>query len=56
MTHLFSGFVGNPGNAIAEIANAVAEIAMIIAYIYLPTKPSLDMYPKHLPAISPAVF
>jgi hypothetical protein len=31
-------------------------MAGLVAYTYLPTKPSLDIYPKDLPTLPPAVF
>ncbi|BAZ21169.1 transposase [Kalymmatonema gypsitolerans NIES-4073] len=31
-------------------------MADLAAYTYLPQKPSLDIYPKNLPALPPAVF
>ncbi|QFS52830.1 Transposase [Nostoc sphaeroides CCNUC1] len=35
------------------LVNLMANLA---AYTYLPHKPSLDIYPKDLPALPPAVF
>ncbi len=35
------------------LVNLMAGLA---AYTYLPQKPSLDIYPKDLPALPPAVF
>jgi hypothetical protein len=31
-------------------------LAGLIAYTYLPKKPSLDLEPKGLPALPPAIF
>lgn len=35
------------------LVNLMAGLA---AYTYLPKKPSIDIYPKDLPALPPAVF
>ncbi|KOP26881.1 hypothetical protein AMR41_07940 [Hapalosiphon sp. MRB220] len=31
-------------------------MASLVAYTYLPQKPSIDIYPKDLPALPPAIF
>ena len=31
-------------------------MASLVAYTYLPKKPSIDIYPKDLPALPPAIF
>jgi len=35
------------------LVNLMAGLA---AYTYLPKKPSIDIYPKDLPALPPAIF
>lgn len=35
------------------LVNLMASLA---AYTYLPQKPSIDIYPKDLPALPPAIF
>ncbi len=35
------------------LVNLMASLA---AYTYLPQKPSIDIYPKNLPALPPAIF
>nr|WP_263627821.1 hypothetical protein [Komarekiella delphini-convector] len=39
-----------------EFAGLGNLMAGLTAYTYLPKKPSIDIYPKDLPALPPAIF
>jgi Transposase DDE domain len=43
----------NPQVPFNFLVNLMAGLA---AYTYLPKKPSIDLYPKDLPALPPAIF
>ncbi|MFH7029244.1 MAG: hypothetical protein ACHBN1_28575 [Heteroscytonema crispum UTEX LB 1556] len=40
----------------ARFASLWALLRGLAAYTYLPKKPSIDIYPKDLPALPPAIF
>lgn len=48
--------VGKAVNNIVGNAIAKFKLAGLVAYTYLPKKPSIDIYPKDLPALPPAIF